>query len=344
MRKPKFREVRLLSQDHICNQEAMEVGCYEGINTILHAKHNLTKDQWQPGMISSQFWVSWESILYQTSLAPLIHLLYVLPSSALEFLSPKFKRKMLGGKGETAVKWCDWSTLSGMEGGHKSGKDVCCQWTQITGRGQGQGHVGRRGLLFSLNSRPTSQSPPSGGINSALELLKSQPAGEAHIQRPPWMEKEMWNVCTKKKEERKGLPLHAKLEQKRNANRNPEMHRFRFGSCSFLPVTCQLPKQEAFFKGAWAPARANGFHYTIRSLLVLQNIAAPDNTLYSVNPINRMESFSCWNGCRCYSDWRCHLFCSKTSLQINRCDHVALSVDCFVFSNNAYNNNDKRQQ
>lgn len=49
------------------------------------------------------------------------------------------------------------------------------------------------------------------------------------------------------KEEQNRLS-HAMLEQKGNANRNPEMP--RFGSCSFRRVTCQLPKQEGFLKGA----------------------------------------------------------------------------------------------
>lgn len=31
----------------------------------------------------------------------------------------------------------------------------------------------------------------------------------------------------------------------------------------------------------------------------------------------------------------------KTSLQTNGCEHVAFTVDCFVFSNSAYNHNDK---
>lgn len=31
----------------------------------------------------------------------------------------------------------------------------------------------------------------------------------------------------------------------------------------------------------------------------------------------------------------------KTSLQTNGCEHVAFTVDCFVFSNSAYNDNDK---
>lgn len=32
----------------------------------------------------------------------------------------------------------------------------------------------------------------------------------------------------------------------------------------------------------------------------------------------------------------------KTSLQTNGCEHVAFTVDCFVFSNSAYNHNDKK--
>lgn len=60
-------------------------------------------------------------------------------------------------------------------------------------------------------------------------ILRSHPAGVAHIQSPPSMEKKMLSVYTAKKEQ--NCLSHAKLEQKGNANRNPEMP--LFGSCSF---------------------------------------------------------------------------------------------------------------
>lgn len=59
----------------------------------------------------------------------------------------------------------------------------------------------------------------------------------------------MRSVCTEKKKEEDRLS-QAKLELKRNAHRNPEIRQFQFGFHSFLHVTCQLPKQETFFKHA----------------------------------------------------------------------------------------------
>lgn len=55
MRKPKFREVRLLSQDHTYNQEAVKGDRQQEMTMILHATHNLTKDERRPGVINSPF-------------------------------------------------------------------------------------------------------------------------------------------------------------------------------------------------------------------------------------------------------------------------------------------------
>ena len=64
-----------------------------------------------------------------------------------------------------------------------------------------------------------------------------------------WRKKKMRSVCTEQKKEKDRLS-HAKLELKRNVNRNPELRQFQFGSHSFLHVTRQLPKQESFFQQA----------------------------------------------------------------------------------------------
>lgn len=104
------------------------------------------------------------------------------------------------------------------------------------------------------------------------------------------MEKKMVSVCTRKEEERKELPLTHKVETKEmqteiqkclDSNLDAAVSYMWVVSCQNRRPSLRMPE-------------LNNFHFTIQSLLVLQNTGAPVNALYSLNSINRVERFFKW--------------------------------------------------
>lgn len=170
---------------------------------------------------------------------------------------------------------CSWE-----EEGHKSGKDVLCQGTQIKGRGPGHGQVGREAYSFPCTvCLPANRSHPHGGISSEEPISRWSTYSKASLDGHE-------NAFSLKRKNR--TASHMQSWEKREMQ--TEMPPFWCGSCSFRCVTCQLSKQKGFPR----VPKLNDFHVIIQSLLVLQNIAALDNTLYSVNSVKRVESSFEW--------------------------------------------------
>ena len=221
---------------------------------------------------------------------------------------------MLRRKEERAVKLCDSSTCSGTRSMHPSLKKTYCVSGDQTGAGRPSpfltAHLHTEVTHTVVYIQPWNFEGPNQQVkptSKGLSGWRRKMPTASPLQS--WNRREMWT----------------EIQKCVNSNLDPTAFCMWLVSCQNRRPSFSMPEPQLVL---------NDFHYTIRSLWVLQNTGALDDTLYSVNSINRVESFLEWEGMWTVQSLQMAPFLPVTPL----CGQMKC-----IINSNVYNNSYKKK-